>query len=113
MWNNYLNYFAVVETLNVSFPAPVLRSPNRKYNFLDAGEGRGDELYGVEPASYYLKNLFLNTTLAFPLAVALPLLALLLYPMADKVIAQGKCDRPWGLHGPGRLQWDHHADDFP
>lgn len=56
-----------------------------KYNVLDAGEGRGDELYGVEPASYYVKNLFLNTSVAFPLAVALPLLAVPLYPMADKV----------------------------
>lgn len=76
---------------NASFPAPTLLAPNRKYNFLDAGEGRGDELYGVEPASYYLKNLFLNTSLAFPLAVALPFLALLLYPMADKV--KGDCFR--------------------
>lgn len=58
---------------------------NRQYNVLDAGEGRGDELYGVEPASYYVKNLFLNTSVAFPLAVALPLLAVPLYPMADKV----------------------------
>lgn len=58
----------------------------RKYNVLDAGEGRGDELYGVEPASYYLKNLFLNTSVAFPLALGLPFLASLLYPMADKVI---------------------------
>lgn len=57
----------------------------RKYNVLDAGQGRGDELYGVEPASYYLKNLFLNTSMAFLLAVALPCLAALLYPMADKV----------------------------
>lgn len=58
---------------------------NRQYNVLDAGEGRGDELYGVEPVSYYVKNLFLNTSIAFPLALALPLLALPLYPMADKV----------------------------
>lgn len=59
--------------------------PDRQYNVLDAGEGRGDELYGVEPASFYVKNLFLNTSIAFPLAVALPFLALPLYPMADKV----------------------------
>lgn len=59
----------------------------RKYNVLDAGEGRGDELYGVAPASFYVKNLFLNTTVAFPLAVALPFLAALLYPVADKVMA--------------------------
>lgn len=53
---------------------------------LDAGEGRGDELYGVEPASFYVKNLVLNTSISFPLAVALPFLAVFLYPMADKVI---------------------------
>ncbi|CAN0399112.1 unnamed protein product, partial [Discosporangium mesarthrocarpum] len=43
-----------------------------KYNVLDAGEGRGDELYGTEPALYYLKNLFLNLTVVWPLALALP-----------------------------------------
>lgn len=57
----------------------------RKYNVLDAGQGRGDELYGVEPASFYVKNLFLNTTVAFPLAIALPFLFSLIYPLADKV----------------------------
>lgn len=61
-----------------------------QYNVLDAGEGRGDELYGTEPASFYVKNLFLNTSIAFPLAVALPLLALPLYPMADKVSRVGE-----------------------
>ncbi|CAM9863175.1 unnamed protein product, partial [Laminaria digitata] len=73
-----------------------------KYNFIDAGEGRGDELYGVEPASYYLKNLFLNTSLAFPLAVALPFLALLLYPMADKV-AKSELRQKLLLCSPGML----------
>ncbi|KAJ1413006.1 GPI mannosyltransferase, partial [Ochromonadaceae sp. CCMP2298] len=34
--------------------------------------GSGDELYGVEPASYYIKNLFLNTGLAWPLFIAAP-----------------------------------------
>lgn len=58
----------------------------RKYNVLDAGEGQGDELYGVEPASFYVKNLFLNTTVAFPLAIALPFLALVIYPLSDKVV---------------------------
>ena len=29
----------------------------------------GDELYGVEPISYYIKNLFLNLNFLFPLAV--------------------------------------------
>lgn len=62
-----------------------LRPQNRQYNVFNAGEGRGDELYGVEPASFYVKNLLLNTSIAFPLAVALPFLALPLYPMADKV----------------------------
>lgn len=60
-------------------------SLHRKYNVLDAGEGRGDELYGVEPATFYVKNLFLNTTVAFPLALVLPFLATFLYPLADKV----------------------------
>lgn len=40
-----------------------------------------------------MKNLFLNTSVAFPLAVALPLLAAPLYPMADKVSVR----RPKGM----------------
>ena len=66
---------------------------NREYNVFNAGEGRGDELYGVEPASFYVKNLLLNTSIAFPLAVALPFLALPLYPMADKVGINGRFQR--------------------
>jgi alpha-1,2-mannosyltransferase len=31
--------------------------------------GSGDELYGVEPASYYVRNLFLNLGFTFPLAL--------------------------------------------
>eukprot|EP00752_Nemacystus_decipiens_P010009 g8924.t1 len=73
-----------------------------KYNVLDAGEGRGDELYGVEPASYYVKNLFLNTSVAFPLAVALPLLAAPLYPMADKV-AKAELRQKLLMCSPGLL----------
>ncbi len=45
-----------------------------KYNVLgQGGDGSGSELYGVEPASYYVKNLLLNFNLAFLLAVAAPL----------------------------------------
>ncbi|CAM9298328.1 unnamed protein product, partial [Ascophyllum nodosum] len=73
-----------------------------RYNVLDAGDGRGDELYGVEPASYYVKNLFLNTSVAFPLAVALPLLALLFYPMADKV-AKSEIRQKLLMCSPGML----------
>eukprot|EP00903_Cladosiphon_okamuranus_P015722 g14512.t1 len=73
-----------------------------KYNVFDAGEGRGDELYGVEPASYYVKNLFLNTSVAFPLAVALPLLAVPLYPMADKV-AKSELRQKLLMCSPGLL----------
>lgn len=51
------------------------------YNVLPAA-GRGDNLYGVEPPSYYLKNLFLNLGLAWPLAA---LSAVVL--VADHVLA--------------------------
>ena len=37
------------------------------YNVFPAA-GRGDNLYGVEPASYYIKNLLLTLGLAWPLA---------------------------------------------
>lgn len=44
------------------------------WNILTYNTGnRGDELYGIEPASYYLKNLLLTTGLAFPLACLVPL----------------------------------------
>ncbi|CAM9197392.1 unnamed protein product [Hapterophycus canaliculatus] len=72
------------------------------YNVFDAGEGRGDELYGVEPASFYVKNLFLNTSIAFPLAVSLPFLALPLYPMADKV-AKSELRQKLLMCSPGLL----------
>ena len=42
-----------------------------RYNSLG---GRGDELYGVEPAGYYLRNLFLTLGLCWPLGAAAPLL---------------------------------------
>ena len=38
--------------------------------------GRGDELYGVEPVSYYVKNLFLTLGLCWPLGAAAPLLVI-------------------------------------
>ncbi|CAN0022760.1 unnamed protein product, partial [Heterosigma akashiwo] len=47
-----------------------------RYNVLSAREGRGDELYGVEPASYYLKNLFLNLNVGAIIAFCFPLAAL-------------------------------------
>ena len=41
--------------------------------------GGGDELYGVEPASYYVKNLLLNWNIVAPLAICvMPCLVLLL-----------------------------------
>ena len=36
------------------------------YNALS---GNGDELYGIEPASYYIKNLLLTLGLSFPMAL--------------------------------------------
>ena len=39
-------------------------------------KGGGDELYGVEPAGYYIRNLFLNMGIAWPLAIACPVFVL-------------------------------------
>lgn len=64
-----------------------------KYNvFGQGGDGSGSELYGVEPASYYLKNLLLNFNMALPLAVAAPLVLLAL--LAAKA-AGGSTDARW------------------
>ena len=38
--------------------------------------GRGDELYGIEPMSYYVRNLALNMNISWPLAAAAPILLL-------------------------------------
>jgi hypothetical protein len=38
--------------------------------------GKGDELYGVEPAAYYIRNLFLTMGIAWPLASVAPILIL-------------------------------------
>jgi hypothetical protein len=47
------------------------------YNALN---GNGDELYGIEPMSYYIKNLFLTTPVAWLGTLASPLA--LLYSLA-------------------------------
>lgn len=49
------------------------------YNVGGGPEGADDTLYGVEPWSFYLKNLLLNFNVALPLALLLPP-ALLLLP---------------------------------
>ena len=49
----------------------------RALDVLGGGEGgaqRGPELYGVEPASFYFRNLALNLNLVLPLALAFPAL---------------------------------------
>ena len=51
-------------------------SPTLNILLYNAIGGSGDELYGIETASYYIKNLFLNMGLAWPLAVAAPMLLL-------------------------------------
>ena len=38
--------------------------------------GSGDELYGIEPMSYYVRNLALNINISWPLAAAAPILLL-------------------------------------
>jgi alpha-1,2-mannosyltransferase len=55
--------------------------------------GSGDELYGVEPATYYLLNLTLNAGLAWPLALLSPLAVLV------RCIQTGGCPIPLGQGG--------------
>ncbi len=47
-------------------------SPSLNILLYNAIGGSGDELYGVEPASYYLRNLFLNLGVAWPIALVSP-----------------------------------------
>jgi len=48
--------------------------------FLYNAGGNGDNLYGIEPLSYYIKNLLLTNHLIFPLALLFPLL----YPFLSR-----------------------------
>jgi len=47
-------------------------SPTINILMYNAIGGSGDELYGIEPISYYIKNLFLNLSVAWPLAAISP-----------------------------------------
>lgn len=54
------------------------------YNALS---GSGDELYGIEPASYYLKNLLLTVGLVvFPLSLLSPLAVLFHYETSSPAV---------------------------
>jgi alpha-1,2-mannosyltransferase len=48
-----------------------------RYNVFASGEGRGPELYGVEPWTFFFKNLALNFNLAFVLCMVGPIFAIL------------------------------------
>jgi hypothetical protein len=48
-------------------------SPTLNILLYNAIGGSGDELYGIEPASYYVKNLLLNMGVAWPLVLLSPL----------------------------------------
>lgn len=60
------------------------------WNILTYNTGnRGDELYGIEPASYYVKNLLLTTGLALPFA-SFVLVAELVQYIISMIIPKGK-----------------------
>eukprot|EP00929_Paragymnodinium_shiwhaense_P072117 TRINITY_DN36608_c0_g1_i4.p1 TRINITY_DN36608_c0_g1~~TRINITY_DN36608_c0_g1_i4.p1 ORF type:complete len:577 (-),score=73.54 TRINITY_DN36608_c0_g1_i4:97-1827(-) len=48
-----------------------------RYNVFSKGEGRGPDIYGVEPWHFYLVNGALNLNLALPGALGLPVVAML------------------------------------
>ncbi len=52
-------------------------SPTLNIAMYNVFNGSGDNLYGIEPVSYYIKNLFLNLGLAWPVALAWPLIAIM------------------------------------
>ena len=54
------------------------------YNVVGGGDGTGDLLYGEEPASYYVINLFLNLNIVALLATFLPLLQILMIVLGDR-----------------------------
>lgn len=53
-----------------------LTSPLLNILLYNAVGGSGDELYGVEPAAYYIRNLLLTLGVVWPLAAVAPLLIL-------------------------------------
>lgn len=55
-----------------------ITSPTLNILRYNAIGGSGDELYGVEPVSYYVRNLFLNMGLSWVLVLLSPAVVLLL-----------------------------------
>ncbi|TFJ88399.1 hypothetical protein NSK_000748 [Nannochloropsis salina CCMP1776] len=60
-----------------------------RYNLGGAAVGADDTLYGVEPWSFYLKNLLLNFNVVLPLVLLLPFLLLLVPPPAWPSVGKG------------------------
>lgn len=69
MFHCWFDFFAVLFEIGTHRTFPT-------WNILayNAIGGSGDELYGVEPMSYYIRNLTLNMSISWPLAVAAPIL---------------------------------------
>jgi hypothetical protein len=68
-------------------------SPTLNILLYNAIGGSGDELYGIEPASYYVKNLFLNMGVAWPLVLVSPavyLVSFIVNPRAGSTTQDGR-----------------------
>jgi alpha-1,2-mannosyltransferase len=76
-----------------SFLLLLRTSPTLNILLYNAIGGSGDELYGIEPASYYIKNLFLNMGVAWPLVLLSPavyLVSFLVNPRAGSATQDGR-----------------------
>ncbi|WFD06082.1 dextrin dextranase [Malassezia vespertilionis] len=94
---------------SLAYGTPTLAALNTvQYNVLSKARGIGPELYGTEPASYYIVNLLLNMNVVLPLALAsLPLTFL----TAAFAPARFTGDFP-GLRTPGKPGKVHTTPAF-
>nr|CCC48274.1 putative Alg9-like mannosyltransferase [Trypanosoma vivax Y486] len=88
-----------------------------RYNVLMGNDGRGSELFGVEPWSFFFRNLLLNAQIMFIACLAAPIV-LVLNPMPTKVcVNEGGRSvdhvRHGRVGGAGRTKWREFLKPAP
>jgi alpha-1,2-mannosyltransferase len=88
-----------------------LTCPTLNILLYNAIGGSGDELYGVEPAAYYIKNLVLNTTIVWPISLMLPVV-LSIFTFVRALTSRDVCTMASGAGGKSRAFWSSSWYEF-
>jgi hypothetical protein len=83
----------IIIIINIIIIIIIRKSPPINILLYNAIGGSGDELYGIEPAMYYIKNLALNTGISWPLALITPII--LLISLYSYIIIKAKNSDLW------------------